>query len=140
MLPDAGIERRWYLGRPVIVGRNDYLNHLSNGDVGIVVAGAGRPVVAFPAADGVRELSISQVGEVETWWAMTIHKSQGSEFRRVIVALPPPPSPILTRELLYTAVTPRGSRSLSWPARRRSRAAISRPVARASGLGQKLWP
>jgi len=83
---------------------------------------------------------MSQLGDIETWWAMTIHKSQGSEFRRVIVTLPPAPSPILTRELLYTAVT-RAKEQVTLVATAASlRAAITRPVARASGLGAKLWP
>lgn len=139
-IPDAGIGRRWYVGRPVVVVSNDYLNRLFNGDVGLVVAGADRPVVAFSDPSGVRELAMSQLGDIETWWAMTIHKSQGSEFRRVIVTLPPPPSPILTRELLYTAVT-RAKEQVTLVATESSlRAAIARPAARASGLGSKLWP
>lgn len=140
LMPDAGIGRRDYVGRPVIVTSNDYFNRLFNGDVGLVVAGADRPVVAFADASGIRELAMSQIGDVETWWAMTIHKSQGSEFRRVIVTLPPPPSPILTRELLYTAVT-RAKEQVTLVATESAlRAAIDRPVARASGLGPKLWP
>jgi exodeoxyribonuclease V alpha subunit len=139
-LPDAGIGRRGYVGRPVIVTSNDYLNRLFNGDVGLVVASAGQPVVAFPDPGGIRELATSQLGDIETWWAMTIHKSQGSEFRRVIVTLPPAPSPILTRELLYTAVT-RAKEQVTLVATAASlRAAINRPVARASGLGARLWP
>lgn len=138
-LPDAGISQRWYVGRPVVVTSNDYLNRLFNGDVGLVVAGTDRPVVAFADPNGIRELAISQLGDVETWWAMTIHKSQGSEFRRVIVTLPPAPSPILTRELLYTAVT-RAKEHVTLVATEASlRAAITRPVARASGLAPKLW-
>ncbi|MCJ7437757.1 MAG: exodeoxyribonuclease V subunit alpha [Acidimicrobiia bacterium] len=139
-MPDGGIGRRWYVGRPVIVTSNDYLNRLFNGDVGLVVAGPDQPVVAFPDPSGTRELAMSQLGDIETWWAMTIHKSQGSEFRRVIVTLPPAPSPILTRELLYTAVT-RAKEQVTLVATAASlRAAITRPVARASGLGPKLWP
>ena len=139
MLPDSGIGQHWYVGRPVVVTSNDYLNRLFNGDFGLVVAGTDRPVVAFADPNGIRELAISQLGDVETWWAMTIHKSQGSEFRRVIVTLPPPPSPILTRELLYTAVT-RAKEHVTLVATGSSlRAAITCPVSRASGLGPKLW-
>ncbi|MHB8246137.1 MAG: exodeoxyribonuclease V subunit alpha [Acidimicrobiales bacterium] len=138
-MPDAGFGRRWYVGKPVIVTRNDYLNRTFNGDVGLVVAGKDRPVVAFPDPNGIRELAMSQLGDVETWWAMTIHKSQGSEFRRVIVTLPGPPSPILTRELLYTAVT-RAKEQVTVVATVSSlRTAITRPVSRASGLGPLLW-
>ncbi len=139
-MPEVGSGRRWYVGRPIIITSNDYLNRLFNGDIGLVVAGDNGPVAAFPDPSGIRELAMSQLGDVETWWAMTIHKSQGSEFRRVIVTLPPPPSPILTRELLYTAVT-RAKEQVTLVATESSlRAAIDRPVARASGLGPKLWP
>jgi exodeoxyribonuclease V alpha subunit len=137
-LPHSGLPGRWYVGRPVIVTRNDYPNRLVNGDVGLVVAGATRPVVAFAGAEGIRELAFSQLDEIEPWWAMTIHKSQGSEFRRVAITHPPAPSPILTRELLYTAVT-RAKEHVTVVASEASlRTAIARPVARASGLGEKL--
>jgi exodeoxyribonuclease V alpha subunit len=140
VLPDAGIGRRWYIGRPIIVTRNDYSNRTFNGDVGIVIASSGQPSVMFVEQEGVRELAPSQLGDVETWWATTIHKSQGSEFRRVIVTLPPSPSPILTRELLYTAVT-RAKQQVTLVASEAAlRAAITRPAVRASGLGPKLWP
>jgi exodeoxyribonuclease V alpha subunit len=114
-MPEVGSGRRWYIGRPIIITSNDYLNRLFNGDIGLVVAGDNGPVATFPDPSGIRELAMSQLGDVETWWAMTIHKSQGSEFRRVIVTLPPPPSPILTRELLYTASLAPRSRSPWWP-------------------------
>jgi exodeoxyribonuclease V alpha subunit len=139
-LPDVGIGRRSYVGRPVIVTRNDYFNRVFNGDVGLVVAGTTGPVAVFEdPSSGLRELAMSQLGDVDTWWATTIHKSQGSEFERVIVTLPRPPSPILTRELLYTAVT-RAKKQVTLVAAEESlRAAMRRPVARASGLREKLW-
>jgi exodeoxyribonuclease V alpha subunit len=139
VLPGAGVGQRWYVGRPIVVTRNDYLNRTFNGDVGVVVPGADRPMVAFADAGEIRQLSPSQLGDVETWWAATIHKSQGSEFGRVIVTLPPPPSPILTRELLYTGVT--RAKEVTLVASEASlRAAIENPVRRASGLEAKLWP
>jgi exodeoxyribonuclease V alpha subunit len=70
---------------------------------------------------------------------MTIHKSQGSEFRNVVVTLPPPPSPILTRELLYTAVTRAREAVTIVSSEAALRAAINRPVSRASGLADLLW-
>lgn len=130
---------RWYVGRPVVVSANDYRNHLFNGDVGLTVPGDHQPVVAFDSGSGIRLLATSRLGDVETWWATTIHKSQGSEFGHVVVTLPPPPSPVLTRELLYTAIT-RARRQATIVATEASlRAAIARPVSRASGLGSKLW-
>jgi exodeoxyribonuclease V alpha subunit len=64
-LPPGTMLGRWYVGRPVIVTRNDYPNRLVNGDVGLVVAGTERAVVAFGAADGIRELAVSQLDEIE---------------------------------------------------------------------------
>lgn len=139
-LPDAGIGRGWYVGRPVVVSANDYAHRLFNGDVGITVARPGRPAVVFPGPSGLRSFAASQLPAVSTWWATTIHKSQGSEFAKVVVTLPPPPSPVLTRELLYTAVT-RAMQHVTLVASDASlRAAVARPVARASGLGARLWP
>jgi len=143
--PRLDTARPWYPGRPVIVTRNDPLHRLANGDTGLVVARDGRPTVAFPDAtatetDGIRFLSPAQLAHIDTWWAMTIHKSQGSEYRHVVVSLPPSDSPILTRELLYTAVTRAKERVTVVGSETAIRAAIARPVARASGLGPFLWP
>ena len=135
--PAFDVAGAWYPGRPIIVTANDYLNQVSNGDVGVTVVHE-RPQVAFPAGDGVRVLDPSRLDRIETWWAMTIHKSQGSEFDHVVVVLPPPPSPILTRELLYTAVTRARSRVTILASEAAIRAAIDRPVSRASGLADRL--
>jgi exodeoxyribonuclease V alpha subunit len=87
----------------------------------------------------VRYLAPSRLDRVESWWAMTIHKSQGSEFPHAVVSLPPAASPILTRELLYTAVTRARDRLTIVGSESAIRAAIDRPVARASGLRDRLW-
>lgn len=138
------MRRRYSSGRPLMVTANDYLNEVFNGDVGVVVrvGGAGgrpaRPQVAFDGVDGARLIDPTRLDRLETQWAMTIHKSQGSEFDHVVVALPEPPSPILTRELLYTAVT-RAKRAVTVIASEAAvRAAVERPVARASGLTARL--
>jgi exodeoxyribonuclease V alpha subunit len=138
-LVEAGLDvsAPWYGGRPVMVTANDALNQVSNGDIGITVIDE-RPQVVFPAGDGVRRLDPSRLDRVETWWAMTIHKSQGSEFDHVVVVLPPPPSPILTRELLYTAVTRARVRVTVLASEASVRAAVDRPVGRASGLVERL--
>lgn len=132
---------RWSAGRAVMVTANDQLNRVFNGDVGVVVADRerdGRLGVAFAGPDGVRLLEPSRLDRYEPLWAMTIHKSQGSEYTDVVVTLPPPPSPILTRELLYTAVT-RARRGVTVLATEESvRAAVRRPVARSSGLASRL--
>ena len=132
--------RRWYVGRPVLITTNDPLNRVSNGDVGIVVREGESASVALRDGPGVRLVTPSRLREVETWWAMTIHKSQGSEFPHAVVSLPSRPSPILTRELLYTATT-RAQQQLTVVATEEAlRTAIGRPVARASGLRDRLWP
>lgn len=130
----------WYLGRPVMVTVNDATNRVFNGDVGLAVPGERGLALALPDGPaGVRIMPVARVREVDTWWAMTIHKSQGSEFPHVVVALPHVASPVLTRELLYTAVTRARSRVTVVASPDALRRAVERPVARASGLGRRLW-
>ena len=130
-----------YEGRPVLVTQNDYQLNLFNGDVGIVAVDAdtGDSVVLFDAEDGPRRLAPSRLPPHETAYAMSVHKSQGSEFDRVAVILPIDDSPVLSRELLYTAVT-RARESVTLHG---SRAIIERTIARrierASGLREALW-
>ncbi|PXW22872.1 exodeoxyribonuclease V subunit alpha [Paraburkholderia caballeronis] len=104
----------WYAGRPVLVTHNDYELGLMNGDIGIALALPGgrtdAPVlrVAFPAGDGsggIKWVSPSRLQSVETVFALTVHKSQGSEFAHAALVLPDTFSPILTRELVYTGIT-----------------------------------
>jgi len=128
----------WYTGRPVMVTKNDYVNHVFNGDVGVALAVEDRFQVWFPRSPEPLAIEATRLADIVTQWAMSIHKSQGSEFAQVVVALPPPPSRILTRELLYTAVT-RAKAAVTIMASEDSvRAAIARPVARASGLAVRL--
>jgi exodeoxyribonuclease V alpha subunit len=139
-VPELQRTRRWYVGRPVMVTANDKLNRIANGDVGLVVAQGDGIAVAFAAGeDDVRLLPPSRLDRVETWWAMTIHKSQGSEFAHAIVSLPPADSPLLTRELLYTAVTRARERVTVVGDETALRGAIERPITRASGLRDRLW-
>ncbi len=128
------------VGTPVMVTRNDAVNRLANGDVGVVVREAEGRRVAMPGPDGTRLLAPTRLGEWEPWWAMTIHKSQGSEFPHAVVSLPTTDSPILTRELLYTAVTRSRTEVTVVGSEETVRLAVSRPVARASGLAGRLWP
>lgn len=128
----------WYIGRPVIVNRNDYRNSLFNGDAGVVVD-LGEPVAVFTDVAEARSVPLSRLRNIDTWWAMTIHKSQGSEFERVVVSLPGAPSPVLSRELLYTAVT-RAKRGVYVVASEEVlRIAIGHPSERSSGLFERLW-
>jgi exodeoxyribonuclease V alpha subunit len=130
----------WYVGRPLLVTENDYSLRLYNGDTGVVVAaGPSRVVAVFERGGEVVEVSPTRLASVDTVYAMTVHKAQGSQFDTVAVLLPGPDSPILTRELLYTAVT-RAQRRLFVAGTEESvRAAVSRPIARASGLRGALW-
>jgi exodeoxyribonuclease V alpha subunit len=136
----AGPEGGWYVGRPVIVTQNDYSLGLFNGDTGVVIARPdGGLTVAFRRGGEIVSVSPSRLAAVETAFAMTAHRAQGSEFDEVVVLLPPASSRILTRELLYTAVT-RARRSVVLVGTEDSvRAAVSRPIARASGLTARLW-
>ena len=136
----------WYAGRPVMVVRNDYYHNLFNGDMGIAMAqeasfqGTGRLAVFFADGQGVpRSLSPHQLPPHETAYAMTVHKSQGSEFERVVLILPDRDVPVLTRELIYTAIT-RARQSVEiWGDARLLAAAVRRRVVRASGLLEALW-
>jgi exodeoxyribonuclease V alpha subunit len=135
-----GAEGRWYVGRPLLVTENDHALQLYNGDTGVVVATAGgRVSAAFERRGGIFEVGPSRLAAVETVYAMTVHKSQGSQFGTAAVLLPAPTSRILTRELLYTAVTRARERLIVVGTEATVRAAVSRPVARASGLSWRLW-
>jgi exodeoxyribonuclease V alpha subunit len=106
----------WYAGRPVMVTRNDYALDLMNGDIGLCLPGPdGVLRVAFPAVDGgVRWVMPSRLDSVETVFAMTVHKSQGSEFAHVLLVIPAQESPVLTRELVYTGLTRAKKRLTLW--------------------------
>jgi exodeoxyribonuclease V alpha subunit len=137
-------EDRWYVGRPLLVNENDYELRLNNGDTGVVVAlGDGRVAAAFARGQETIEHSPSRLGAVDTVYAMTVHKSQGSQFQSAAVLLPSgragTVSRILTRELLYTAATRAQKRLILAGTEESVRAAVARPVARASGLGRRLW-
>ncbi|MDX9873562.1 MAG: exodeoxyribonuclease V subunit alpha [Spongiibacteraceae bacterium] len=134
-------EGLWYEGRPVMVTRNDYSLGLMNGDVGVALRlPSGELRVFFTSVEqGVRSFAPSRLNEVETVYAMTVHKSQGSEFYHAALVLPEQVSPILTRELVYTGVT-RARRSFSLVAMSATSldVAIARRVTRASGLADLL--
>jgi exodeoxyribonuclease V alpha subunit len=101
----------WYAGRPVMVTQNDYNLSLMNGDVGLCLPHANGLRVAFANGQGgIHWVLPSRLGGVESVFAMTVHKSQGSEFEHVCMVLPSRPVAVLTRELLYTAITRAKSR------------------------------
>jgi exodeoxyribonuclease V alpha subunit len=110
-LSDAGLLQRrgeWYEGRPVIVTRNDPALGVFNGDVGVVLRTPGADGslrACFGDGDLLRKVAVGRLADVETAFAMTVHKSQGSEFEHVLLVLPEEDSPVLTREWLYTGIT-----------------------------------
>ena len=134
------LDTHWYVGRPLLVTSNDYALQLFNGDTGVIVnAGAGRVAAVFERRGEPVEFSPTLLSSVETVHAMTVHKSQGSQFTSVALLLPEEASPILTRELLYTGAT-RARRDLTIIGEEASvRAAVSTPISRASGLRSTLW-
>lgn len=136
----------WFVGRPVMVTRNDPALGVFNGDVGVVLPafqpdGQARRSLRAYFLDGqaLRSVAVSRLAHVETAFAMTIHKSQGSEFDHTIVVLPDGAGEMLTRELVYTGIT-RARTHFSLVEARPGllEAALVRRVQRASGLQQKL--
>ena len=135
---------RSYRGRPVMITRNDYELQLFNGDVGLVWTeageGAGGLSTFFQAAGGgIRRIWPNRLPPHETVYAMTVHKSQGSEFDHVVLILPPADTELLTCELLYTAVTRARRRVTLWAPEKVLRCALGRRLQRSSGLRDALW-
>ncbi|AXT71557.1 exodeoxyribonuclease V subunit alpha [Vibrio sp. dhg] len=133
----------WYHGRPVMVTRNDHGLGLYNGDIGICMRDDSeeeqRLKVFFELPDGsVKSVLPSRVPEHETAYAMTIHKSQGSEFDYTLMILPPDFSPILTRELIYTGITRAKKRLALYAELNVLKRGIKVKTTRASGLVQRL--
>ncbi|MGD8266633.1 MAG: exodeoxyribonuclease V subunit alpha [Desulfobacterales bacterium] len=133
----------WYRGRPVMIRRNDYRSGLFNGDVGITwMDGDQRPSerrIWFRMPTGqVRAFTPAQLPEHQTALALTVHKSQGSEYRRVVLVLPAKDSPILTRELLYTGLSRARQGVLLVAGQEVIDLAVNRRIQRASGLQTAL--
>jgi exodeoxyribonuclease V alpha subunit len=105
----------------------------------VVVASGGGVEAAFPRQAGVVAYHPARLSAIETVYAMTIHKSQGSQFDTAAVVLPEPTSRLLSRELLYTAVTRAKQRLIVSGSEAAIRAAVERPAERASGLRERLW-
>jgi exodeoxyribonuclease V alpha subunit len=138
------IRRRgeWYVGRPEMVTRNDYGTGVFNGDIGVTLADPARPEslrVYFREGDAVRSVLATRLRHVETVYAMTVHKSQGSEFAHTVLVLPKSGGAMLARELVYTGIT-RASKefTLVSPASAVLADAIGRRTRRASGLRTML--
>jgi exodeoxyribonuclease V alpha subunit len=132
-------QAEWYAGRPVLVMKNDYAIGLFNGDTGVAVIDPGGGLsVVFTREGKLLRYSPRRLAEVQTVHAMTVHRSQGSQFQRVTFLLPEVDSQLSTRELLYTALTRAETFVRLVGTEAELRAAISRPAARASGLRLRL--
>ena len=144
-LADQGVlqpQGEWFAGRPVMVTRNDAQLGVFNGDVGMALPNAqGALKVWFLDGDQLRSVSVTRLAHVETAFAMTVHKSQGSEFLHTALVLPPGCADVLSRELVYTGITrAREQFSLIEAQAGLLEAAIARPSVRASGLRQWWTP
>ncbi|MBW2412053.1 MAG: exodeoxyribonuclease V subunit alpha [Deltaproteobacteria bacterium] len=141
---EPGGSNSWYKGRPVLITRNDYNLGLFNGDIGVTWPDpAGSPqdlLVFFPAAnDQVKSYAIHRLPEHETVFAMTVHKSQGSEFDEIILLVPPKNYSVLTRELIYTGLTRAKHKFSLWAKSSVLENAIKQKIERTSGLRESLW-
>jgi exodeoxyribonuclease V alpha subunit len=133
-----------YRGRPILITRNDYDLGLFNGDIGITLPDPSAPddelYVYFPAGlGGVKRFPLYRLPEHETVYAMTVHKSQGSEFDHIALVLPDTDYPLLTRELIYTGLTRARKEVSIWGIEPVLKSAISRRIERTSGLRDALW-
>lgn len=132
----------WYSGRPVMITRNDYGTGVFNGDIGMTLPDFSKDKVQrvyFLDGDKLRHVLTSRLRHVETAFAMTVHKSQGSEFQHTVMVLPAEASPVITRELIYTGITrAKQNFSLLTPVSGVLSHAIGRLTLRASGLQEEL--
>ena len=140
-LEGAGLIKRrgeWYVGRPVMITRNDYGTGVFNGDIGLTLPDPARPGslrVYFLEGEEVRSVLATRLRHIDTAYAMTVHKSQGSEFRHTVLVLPKERGAMLARELIYTGITRASAQfTLVTPTGAVLAEAIARRTQRASGL------
>lgn len=131
---------QWYVGRPVMVLVNDYVNDLSNGDIGVICQDSNQQRFAvFSGENGIRRIPVTKLPPVETVHALTIHKSQGSEYAHTVVVLPLQPSRIVTRELVYTGITRAKPHLTVMSTQDVLVHAASTNIRRATGLADRLY-
>lgn len=129
---------RWYVGRPVMVRQNDYALGLFNGDIGICLHSEHGLRVFFEGEEGFRPFAPARLPSHDSAFAMTVHKSQGSEFSEVLLVLPEQPSPLLSRSLFYTGITRAKHRVEIWGLAPRLAEAVNTKAERAAGLAERL--
>ncbi len=138
------VKRRgeWYVGRPVMITRNDYGTGVFNGDIGLTLPDPARPGslrVYFMEGEAVRSVLATRLRHVDTAYAMTVHKSQGSEFRHTVLVLPNERGAMIARELIYTGITRASAQfTLVTPGSSILGEAIARRTRRASGLREMI--
>jgi exodeoxyribonuclease V alpha subunit len=147
VLRGAGLIRRnvalygkWYAGRPVMIARNDRALGLFNGDIGIAMLDDEQQLkVFFPLPDGtIKAVQPSRLPPHDTAFAMTVHKSQGSEFEHTLMVLPNQVMPVLTRELVYTAITRAKQQLTLYADKAVFSSAVKMRTRRRSGLVERL--
>lgn len=129
---------RWYVGRPVMVRQNDYALGLFNGDIGICLHTEYGLRVFFEGEEGFRPFAPARLPSHDSAFAMTVHKSQGSEFSEVLLVLPELPSPLLSRSLFYTGITRAKHKVEIWALPARLGEAVATRAERAAGLAERL--
>ncbi|WP_279222798.1 exodeoxyribonuclease V subunit alpha [Stutzerimonas kunmingensis] len=129
---------RWYAGRAVMVRQNDYALGLFNGDIGLCLKTEQGLRVFFEGDEGYRGFAPARLPSHDSAFAMTVHKSQGSEFTEVLLALPEQPSPLLTRSLFYTGITRAKRKVEIWALPARLAEAVNTRAERAAGLAERL--
>lgn len=134
------LDNVFYDRRPILISRNDYPAQLFNGDVGVIWRDGDSLAAHFEGSEPrPRRLALSRLPEHVTVYAMSVHKSQGSELDEVALVLPDEPSPVVSRELLYTAITRARQRVTIYGSRDVIADAIRKPIRRTSGLRDALW-
>src|SRR5512133_40615 len=139
-IPGYGEDGEWYVGRPLLVTANDYEMSLYNGDTGVIVQTPAGVRAAFARGAAATLYPPVRLDAIQTVHAMTVHRAQGSQFDAVSFVVPPADSPLLTRELLYTAVTRARRQVVLIGSEEAIRRAVLRPANRASGLRHRLAP
>ncbi|MDP4192860.1 MAG: exodeoxyribonuclease V subunit alpha [Bacteroidota bacterium] len=136
------VKKDWYKGMPIMITQNNYSLDLFNGDIGIVLpdpASNGKLKAYFTTPDGkFRKFHQLRLPEYEKVYAMTVHKSQGSEFDNIVLILPEKPYPVLTRELLYTGLTRAKLNAEIWSSEKIFASTIEKNIKRSSGLYDSL--
>jgi exodeoxyribonuclease V alpha subunit len=128
----------WYAGKPLLATRNDARLGIANGDTGVVVRQGAQLLAAFQTGQGLQLFEQAQLSDIDTAYAITVHKSQGSEYDTVVVILPPVDSPLVSRELVYTAVTRAKQRVFTIGTAAAMIACLDTPARRMTGLTEAL--